>query len=168
MMKICVFLSCTVIAACGGDGGSAFEGTYQVDSHTLNDAACDAEGPEVTDGYAYFKIEMGEILGFPILELFSCSSDTECSDVNEFFFSKMQSQWIMQIRSSYELNQECHLNETSGSLEGPEAGVRIEVRSSSAVITPAGGEVCDTDLVDNYREQMLCEKYEVLEGTRLR
>jgi hypothetical protein len=167
MKKFITLLFCTVMAACGGDGDSEFEGTYQVSSHTLNDAACDAEGPEVTDGYAYFKLEMGEILGFPILELFSCTSDTECSDVNEFFFSKMKGDWIMQVRSSYELNDECHLQETTGSLEGTDAGILIEVKSSSAVITPSGSEVCDPDLVEKYQEQMLCEEYEVIEGNIL-
>ena len=44
-------------------------------------------------------------------------------------------------------------------------GVSIEVKSSQAVVTPAGGEECDPDLVDIYQEQMQCTEYEVVEGT---
>lgn len=164
MRNIFALLACMLIAACGGSGDSDFEGTYQVDRHTLNETDCDVEGPEVTGGYDFFKLEMGDILGFPILEMFSCTSATECSDVNEFFFSKMQGKWTMQVQSSYELSDECHLNDTAGSLEGTDQGVRIEVKSSSAVITPSGGEECDPDLVEKYQEQMVCEEYEVLEG----
>jgi len=157
-------LCCLFLAACGGDSGSDFEGTYEVTKHTLNDASCDAEGPAVTGGEAYFKLEMGELFGFPILQYFPCTSATECEGA-DFFFTKMRGDWIMQVTSSYELNDECHLQETTGSLSGTELGVSIEVKSSQAVITPSASEECDPDLVDTYQEQMQCSEYEVIEGT---
>lgn len=151
--------------ACGGGDESDFEGVYQVTKHTLNDASCDAEGPEVTDGEAYFKLETGDLMGFPILQYFPCTSATECEGFADFFFTKMHGDWIMQVTSSYEMNNECHLEENSGSLSGTELGVGIEVKTSQAVVTPSGGEECDPDLVDTYQEQMQCNEYEVIEGT---
>jgi len=157
-------LFCLFLPACGGDDGSDFAGFYQVAKHTLNDTSCDAEGPEVTGGEDYFKLEMGDLLGFPILQYFPCTSATECEGA-DFFFTKMHGDWIMQVTSSYELNDECHLQETTGSLSGTELGVSIEVKSSPAVVTVAGGEECDPDLVDTYQDQMQCSEYEVIEGT---
>jgi hypothetical protein len=165
MHKTIALFSCLFLSACGGDGGSVFEGTYEVTKHTLNDAACDAEGPDVTDGETHFKLETGDLFGFSILQYYPCSSATECEGISDFFFSKLGGEWIIQVTSSYELNDECHLEETTGSLDGTELGVRIEVKSSQAVITPSGGEECDPDLVDKYQDQMQCTEYEVVEGT---
>jgi hypothetical protein len=165
MHKTIALLSCLFLSACGGDGGSDFEGTYEVTKHTLNDAACDAEGPEVTGGETHFKLEKGDLMGFPILQYFPCTSATECEGASNFFFTKLQGQWTMQQQSSYEFGGECHLGETIGSLNGTELGIAIEVKSSEAAITPSGGEECDPDLVEKYQEQMLCTEYEVVEGT---
>jgi len=161
------FILAVGFTACGGDDGAAFEGTYEVTRHTLNDAACDAEGPDVAGGETHFKLEMGDLMGFPILQYFPCTSATECDDISDFFFTKMSGDWIMQVTSSYELNDECNLEDTNGSLEGTELGVSIEVKTSQAVITPSGGEECDPDLVDTYRDQMQCTEYEIVEGTLL-
>jgi len=155
------------ISACGGSNESNFEGVYQVTKHTLNDAACDAEGPDVTGGETHFKLETGDLMGFPILQYFPCTSATECEGAGDFFFTKMQGDWIMQVQSSYELNDECHLEDTQGSLNGTELGVSIEVKTSQAAITPSGGEECDPELVDTYQDQMQCTEYEVVEGTLL-
>lgn len=154
-----------VISACGGGDGSDLEGTYEVTKHTLNDGSCDAEGPEVTGGETHFKLEMGELFGFPILQYFPCTSATECEDIADFLFTKMHGDWVMQVTSSYELNDECNLEESTGSLSGTDLGVAIEIKSSQAVVTPSGGEECDPDLVDTYQDQMMCTEYEVVEGT---
>jgi hypothetical protein len=165
--KTIALFFCFFLAACGGDNGSDFVGTYQVTKHTLNDAACDTEGPEVTDGETHFKLEMGEFFGFPILQYFPCSSATECDDVADFAFAKLRGDWVIQATSSYEYGGECHLGEVIGSLDGTELGVSIEEKTSEASITPSGGEECDPDLVEKYQEQMQCTEYEVVEGTLL-
>lgn len=167
MRKVITLLFCFCLAACGGNGGSDFVGTYQVTKHTLNDAACDAEGPEVTGGETHFKLEMGDLFGFPILQYFPCSSATECEDIANFGFAELRGEWLIQTQSSYELGGECHLGETLGSLNGTDLGVSIEVKTSEGVVTPAGGEECDPDLVDKYHDQMVCKEYEVVEGTLL-
>ena len=156
------------LSACGEDDGAGkYVGTYQVTNHTLNDGACDVEGPEVTDGPTYFKIENADFFGFPILNIYNCTSATECDEDPFNFFSKQQDGWKIEVRSSYEYQGECNLTETIGPLETTEAGVKLEIKSSKGVVTPAGGEECDPDLVHEYPEAMVCEEYEVLEGSKI-
>ena len=78
MKMTMALLFCAVLAlglaACGEDEGAGkYVGTYQVTHHTLNDGACDAEGPAVTDGAPYFKIEKADFFGFPILNIHDCT-----------------------------------------------------------------------------------------------
>jgi hypothetical protein len=172
MHKTIALFACLILAlgltACGGnDDGSDFVGTYEVTKHTLNDAACDAEGPDVTGGETHFKLEMGDLFGFPILQYFPCSSATECDGTANFGFAKISGKWVIQTKYSYELGEECHLGEVNGTLDGTELGISIDVKTSEGVVTPAGGEECDPDLVDKYHDQLVCNEYEVVEGTLL-
>lgn len=175
MRKTIALLFCMILAtgltACGGgdDDGGDFVGTYEVTKHTLNDTSCDAEGPAVTDGDAFFKLEMGDIMGFPILEYYSCTSATECEDTSDLFksFSKIGGQWSIQTQVASGIDPECNISEITGPLEKTELGVKLELRTTQATITLSGTEECDTDLVDKYSDQMVCGRYEVLEATRL-
>lgn len=172
MRKTTALLFCIVqaagLTACGeDDDASKYVGVYEISHHTLNDAACDVEGPEVTDGDPFFKIEKGDFFGFTILNFYYCTSATECDDMSTNFFGKQPDGWKIEMRASYEFQGECNLSETIGPLQKTEEGVRVEVKSSTAAVTPAGGEECDPDLVETYAEQMVCDNYEVIEGTKL-
>lgn len=175
MRKTIAMLFCCMLAAgltaCGGDddGGGDFVGTYEVTKHTLNDTGCDAEGPAVTDGDAFFKLQMGDIMGFPILEYYSCTSATECEPDSDLFksFAKIGGEWSIQTQVASGFDPECNLSEITGPLQKTELGVKLELRTTQATITLSGGEECDTDLVDKYSDQMVCGQYEVLEATKL-
>ncbi|MFC1654647.1 hypothetical protein ACFL2F_02475 [Myxococcota bacterium] len=172
MRKTMAILFCIILAAgltaCGGDG-SDFEGTYEVTKHTLNDTACDVEGPEVTGGDAFFKLQMGDLMGFAILEYYSCTSATECEEYSDLFksFAKLQGKWRIETQMASGWDTECNISEAQGVLEKTDLGVKLEIRTTQAAITLTGTEECDTDLVDKYSSQMVCGEYEVIEATKL-
>lgn len=138
MKTFFAILFCLILAAgltgCGGDGddGGEFVGTYEVTKHTLNDTSCDAEGPAVTDGDAFFKLVMGDIMGFPILEYYSCTSATECEDTSDLFksFAKIGGQWSIQTQVASGIDPECNLSEITGPLQKTELGVKLELRTA--------------------------------------
>jgi hypothetical protein len=174
MWKMVALLFCILLAAglaaCGGDDdGSAFEGVYEVTRHTLNDTGCDAEGPDVTGGDAFFKLQTGDIMGFSILEYYSCTSATECEPDSDLFksFAKIGGEWRIETQVASGSGTDCSLSEITGPLRTTDTGVKLELKTSSADITLSGNEECDTDLIDKYSDQMVCGEYEVVEATKL-
>ena len=75
-----------VLAGCGGDapeeyeGGSALEGTYEVDSYALDDVSCDGPGTDATAPYAFFEVAIESFFGVEALTLSPCEAPGTCDD----------------------------------------------------------------------------------------
>lgn len=88
----------TACNAAGGNGGAAglgspalgnpasgatvtaFEGVYELDDRTLNDASCDADGPTILDTTAerMFVLVGDEVFGQRTLMMVSCADEAAC------------------------------------------------------------------------------------------
>lgn len=80
-----LLLALSPLVGCGAasfeEVAPQFEGTYAVETWTLNEKGCDAEGPSIADQLqeSYLVLARGEAMGQPYLEAVSCSDAADCA-----------------------------------------------------------------------------------------
>jgi hypothetical protein len=172
-------LGCLLVAACGGDGGSAFQGIYDVDTWTINDGTCDAEGPSVleTETQTMFYLKNESFLGIEFLNLKFCDDQNDCETLagdpetihlGRYGFDQGGDGggWTSEWYSGFE-------NDMTGLCEGSyfvvkltgEAGasVRVEARETPAGGFPPGEDgFCDDEPGKAAAEGQPCTGFEVI------
>ena len=139
-------------------------GTYSVDSHTLNDTACDAEGP-AQDGPAYIEATLISPLG--LVSFHGCSSLTSC-DQSIFSVGWDGTTWKSTIRAAISGSGTCEaFRDEELAVTDHGATIRLEKRRFSASIQLRADEVCDLSVLDSHASEIVCTSYEVYTGTRV-
>jgi hypothetical protein len=164
------------LAGCGDDDegppGPDIAGIYEVTHHTLNETACDAEGPDVSDP-PFIRLELQQIVGIWTYGFSPCDSADPGSCfslgiLSTAFTSSDGSAWHGDITSSNGGDEfgVCKLT-ASRSLARPTAeGVHMEFRSSSGEAPDLTGEACDPDAARARAESFPCNRFEVFDGRK--
>jgi len=162
-------LSGCVITPNPNDNGNPFEGVFKVTSHTRNEMDCNSPGADVTDGDKFFKLTEESLFGTKILAYRSCTDANTCaSDLSLFesFIDEGQG-WMRQVKTSSSGGTDmCSLGLTEGPLVETDTGFTLDVKSSQGMITLSMGEMCDTDIVDAHRADLMCTGLEALVAER--
>jgi len=160
----------TSLAACGGgdDDPGNYAGIYEISTHTINEEACDVEGPAIVDGYSHFRLRKDEFFGEPFLALGECSSaeDESCDDAGLFSaYIYSGGAWRYQVSVASGVST-CYLSYIDGTLEDLGGGsVRIEIRQYSDEVPSLAGDACTTEEAERRGKDMPCDSYEAMVGT---
>jgi hypothetical protein len=152
---------------CGDDDpmNSPYEGVYQVDSHTENNDGCDAEGDAIDDD-DIFKLGMDEWFGTRFLAYYDCTSADECEDsISLFgsFYERSGDGWVGEGTSWSYFDGTCNVSLSEGKLNFDDGdSIRIERRRYSGELTVDNEDECDEDLIEEHRDDLVCDSLEVI------
>jgi hypothetical protein len=161
--------------ACGGGETTALEGIYEVQSWTLNEAGCEAEGASVLadQNETFFYLKTESFFGQEFVNLVFCASAEECSSLASddstinlgfgFEEGSDSSGWRGQgytLGGSDTCSGEVRNNELT---EVEEGSLRFRVERSFVEDVPLDGEgFCDEDAAIRQAESKGCESLEVV------
>jgi hypothetical protein len=182
MTKRAAWAVALAVGACGGDDdGSEHEGIYEVDTWTLNDTACGAEGPSVlaTQSQTTFYLKLENFLGAKFLNMNFCDDTAECemlaADEGTIhlgmygFEGSDGGGWASEWFSGFpDMNEVCQGEYVEAALAGTDQGIRVDVRSTAAGgFAPDADGFCDDEAGKQAAEGQPCTQLEVIAASRV-
>lgn len=179
--------SCAGASASIEQAGAGLEGIYRLESQTLNDATCDAEGASVLDGEAagYLALYTNTALGEQFVQATACSGVDDCRE-KAGLSRAMGSYWTSFEMSFSEVDRSgalvgdevstgtasmseedpCHGTVSEHRLASESDSLRIEQRSTTIDAFPKEGGRCSTDAARAAAREASCSRLLVITAIR--